>query len=104
MTTTTQATVTTTPTTTTTRNIWIKEWNEQAVFIEDRLDQHRPTWIPRTAITKTTFIRKRKIGKEVHFIYDANIDENWWKENVKYKGGVTFQGNNGHRRGYRSDD
>ena len=95
---------TATQTTTTTRNIWIKEWNEQEVFIEDRLDQHRPTWIPRTAITKTTFIRKRDFHGEIHFIYDANIDENWWKENVQYKGGVTFQGNNGHRRGWRSDD
>lgn len=100
MTTTTQATATET---TTTRNIWIKEWNEEAVLIEDRLDKYKDTWVPRTAIKQTTFIKKRDFHGEIHFIYDAEIDTEWWKQNVRYRG-FRFETPNGHRKGWRSDD
>lgn len=85
-----------------TRTIWIKEWNEEAVFIEDRLDKFRPMWISRTAIRNPKFDRKRDFGKnDTHYIYEAEINENWWNAHVRIRG-FEFETNNGHRKSWWS--
>ncbi|EAY28385.1 hypothetical protein [Microscilla marina] len=89
-------------TTWTARNIWIKKWNKEAVFIEDRLDKYRSMWVPRTAIQNPQFKSKRDFGKDsIHYIYDVEINEEWWKANVRYRG-FEFDTNNGHRKSWWS--
>lgn len=79
------------------------QWNKEAVFIEDQIDKFRPMWVPRNQIRETTLLKKRNFDGEVHFIYNLEIETEWWHQNVNF-GRQTLPGKNGHRRGLRSDD
>ena len=104
-------TATTIPTTeTTTKEYYNKrvyvpkgEWNSEAVLIRDQIDKFRPMWVPRSEIKEARLLDKRDFEGKVDFIYTLEIEANWWHKNVQFKGQV-FTGNNGHRRGWKSDD
>lgn len=60
-------------------------------------------WVPRSEIKAATFLNKRSFEDKVDFIYTLEIETEWWHTNVNF-GKQEFMGNNGYRRGYRSDD
>ena len=79
------------------------EWNKETVFIKDQIGNFRSMWVPRSEIKAATFLSKRNFKGEVDFIYTLEIETEWWHKNVNFKN-QEFTGNNGHRRGHRSDD
>lgn len=85
-----------------TRTIWVKFWNKEAVFIEDRLGKFRSIWIPRTAIRAPKFDRKIDFGKdETYYVYEVEINEDWWNAHVRFRG-FEFETSNGHRKSWWS--